>query len=130
MTTRILIARHGNTFLPNETPRRVGARTDLSLVEKDRACALGRYIKNHHLLPYVIWAAPLKRTMETAQFACEAMGLDPSMIYEDHRFTEIDYGPDENKTEDEVRFRLGKKSLKDEGENLSKFSEEQIKEKG
>ncbi|MBU0455793.1 MAG: histidine phosphatase family protein [Pseudomonadota bacterium] len=130
MTTRILIARHGNTFFPTETPRRVGGRTDLSLVEKERAHALGQYIKDHHLLPDVIWAAPLKRTMETARFACEAMKMDPSMIQKDHRFTEIDYGPDENKTEDEVMLRLGKDRLKKNSRDLSEFSEEQMKEEG
>ena len=32
MTTRIIIARHGNTFAKDETPRRVGGRTDLDIV--------------------------------------------------------------------------------------------------
>ena len=111
MTTRILIARHGNTFLPDETPRRVGSRTDLDLVETEKARALGKYLKNNNLLPNIIWAAPLKRTMQTAQLACDAMGLDSTLIQKDNRFTEIDYGPDENKTDDEICLRLGKKSL-------------------
>ena len=32
-----MIVRHGNTFRAGETPTRVGARTDLPLVEEERA---------------------------------------------------------------------------------------------
>ena len=45
-----MIVRHGNTFRAGETPTRVGARTDLPLVEEERARSAGRYL--HDLLPY------------------------------------------------------------------------------
>ena len=37
--TTLIIARHGNTFDKGDIPTRVGARTDLPLVEKGRAQA-------------------------------------------------------------------------------------------
>ena len=51
----LVIARHGNTFESGETPRRVGARTDLPLTEKGRqqAQAIGHYLKEHDLIPDV-----------------------------------------------------------------------------
>jgi broad specificity phosphatase PhoE len=43
--TRIVIVRHGNTFEAGETPRRIGARTDLPLTAdgQAQADALGRW---------------------------------------------------------------------------------------
>ena len=41
---QVLIVRHGNTFLPEETPRRVGGSTDLPLVESERASRIGQYL--------------------------------------------------------------------------------------
>ena len=45
MTTRIIIARHGNNFTKEQTPLRVGARTDLPLVETERGTNIGKYLK-------------------------------------------------------------------------------------
>ncbi len=109
MSTQVLIARHGNTFRPDETPRRVGARTDLPLVEKDRSYAIGEYLKAH-FQPDVIFCSPLLRTKQTAEFALEASGLDIEIIYDD-RFIELDYGPDENKEESEVIARIGQEAM-------------------
>ena len=69
MTTRIIIARHGNNFTKEQTPLRVGARTDLPLVETERGTNIGKYLKLKDMLPDVVFAAPLKRTMETARLA-------------------------------------------------------------
>ena len=71
----LIIARHGNTFRPGETPTRVGAGTDLPLVEEERARGVGKYLKNKGLIPSKIYAAPLRRTMETARLAA-AEGYD------------------------------------------------------
>ncbi len=108
MTTRILIARHGNTFSASQTPTRIGARTDLALTEELRARAVGKYIKQKYEIPYAVFVAPLKRTIQTAELACDEMNVAKSIIIKDTSFTEIDYGPDENKTEEEVELRLGK----------------------
>lgn len=106
MRTKIIIARHGNTFRPGETPTRVGAKTDLPLVEDERGKCIGKYLKEKHLIPDTIYAAPLLRTMQTADLIVQAMGLQAS-VFPLTDFVEIDYGPDENKTEEEVMLRLG-----------------------
>lgn len=112
MTTRIVIARHGNTFTKEQTPLRVGARTDLPLVETERGTNIGKYLKLRAFYPTVVFSAPLHRTMETARLAIAALNKDIPLI-EDNRFIEIDYGPDEAKTEDEVIARIGQKALDD-----------------
>lgn len=112
MTTRIIIARHGNTFTKDQTPLRVGAKTDLPLVETERGTNVGKYLKALVLYPSAVFSAPLQRTLETARLAIAALNKDIPLI-EDKRFTEIDYGPDEAKTEDEVIARIGQKAMDD-----------------
>lgn len=110
----LIIARHGNTFESGDPPRRVGAKTDIPLVEKgkEQAAALGRYLQEHKLLPDMAYSSTLRRTMETATLALSTAGIDrpvsPLSI-----FDEIDYGPDENKTEEDVIARIGREALED-----------------
>ncbi len=112
--TTLVIARHGNTFEDGETPRRVGARTDLPLTDagREQARAIGRWLKDNRLVPDACYASTLKRTIETGELAVRAAGY-PQHVYALDIFNEIDYGPDENKTEEEVIARLGGKALKD-----------------
>ncbi len=112
--TTLIIARHGNTFEAGETPRRVGARTDLPLTQKgrDQAQAIGAYLKQHRLVPDAAYSSTLKRTIETGEIAVRAAGL-PQPVFPLEIFNEIDYGPDENKTEEEVIARLGAQALTD-----------------
>lgn len=104
--TTLILARHGNTFRPGETPTRVGARTDLPLVEEHRGRSIGRYLREQGLIPDAVYAAPLRRTMGTAALAAGELGLKPGVIPLPD-FTEIDYGPDENQPEEAVERRLG-----------------------
>lgn len=106
----LIIARHGNTFRKGETPTRVGSRTDLPLVEEERGRGIGLYLKKLGLMPDRILAAPLQRTMKTAQLAAEELGFTGT-VQPDARFIEVDYGPDENKTEDEVIARIGEDAI-------------------
>lgn len=106
MTKRLIIVRHGNTFLPGQIPTRVGRGTDLPLVEEKRGRAIGKYLLSQNIVLDRVYAAPLKRTMQTAKLALEEMKSSLEII-EEYQFSEIDYGPDENKTEDEVMLRLG-----------------------
>ncbi len=106
----LIIARHGNTFRKGETPTRVGSRTDLELVEEERGRGIGLYLKKLGLTPTRILAAPLKRTMRTAELAAEELG-NPCPVVADARFIEVDYGPDENRTEEEVVARLGAEAI-------------------
>lgn len=112
--TTLVIARHGNTFEAGETPRRVGARTDLPLTDtgREQARAIGRWLKANRLVPDATYSSTLKRTIETGAIAVREAGY-PQHVYALDIFNEIDYGPDENKTEDEVVARLGAQALKD-----------------
>ncbi|MEZ5815066.1 MAG: histidine phosphatase family protein [Alphaproteobacteria bacterium] len=112
--TTLIIARHGNTFGPGDTPTRVGGRTDLPLVEKghEQARAIGCYLSENKLIPDVVYTSNLKRTIETAQGAIRESGVT-NPIYQLDLFNEIDYGPDENKTEDAVIARIGVQAIKD-----------------
>lgn len=112
--TTLIIARHGNTFNASDVPTRVGARTDLPLVEKGRkqAEALGIFLKENNIIPDVSYCSTLKRTQETAQIALKMCGAKiPSYAVE--IFNEIDYGPDENQTEDKVIERIGVQAIQD-----------------
>lgn len=114
MTTRIVIVRHGNTFAAGQTPTRVGARTDLPLVDsgRDQAFCLGESLKNAGLSPIHIYTSTLQRTIVTAQLCCQTMMC--SAPHEQLPFlNEIDYGPDENKPEGEVIERIGEAAIKD-----------------
>lgn len=125
----LIIARHGNTFRKGETPTRVGCHTDLPLVEEERGKGIGLYLKQRGIIPTRILAAPLKRTMSTAALAADAAGCS-CPVEPDHRFIEVDYGPDENKTEEEVKARLGAHAARTEGLNPDSLSPEELDAKG
>lgn len=103
---RLIIVRHGNTFLPEQTPTRVGRGTDLPLVEEKRGRAIGKYLLSKNITPNKVYSAPLKRTMQTVELALDEMNSSTEII-ETNDFLEIDYGVDENKTEEQVMLRLG-----------------------
>ncbi len=116
--TTLIIARHGNTFEKDETPRRVGAKTDLPLVESGRAQAhsIGRWLKSNGIYPEAIYSSQLQRTKETAEIALKEAGYKEP-VYPLAIFNEIDYGPDENQPEDAVIARVGEQALKDWDKN-------------
>lgn len=106
--TKLIIARHGNTFGPEDTPTRVGARTDIPLVQSgiEQAKRIGAYFQEHHISPDVIYSSELKRAQQTAFYAVRNKPITLLSC-----FNEIDYGPDENKTEPEVIARVGEKAI-------------------
>lgn len=118
--TTLIIARHGNTFKPEDTPTRVGGRTDIPLVEKGQrqAEAIGTYLKEHNLNPDIAYSATLKRTKETASLALKSAGTDIAIDALDI-FDEIDYGPDENQTEETVIKRIGAKAIEQWDKNAT-----------
>lgn len=129
MEKTLIIVRHGNTFLPEQTPTRVGGRTDLPLVEEKRGQSIGRYLVDNKIYPDKIYAAPLKRTNQTAQLIIDELQL-PLEIIPEINFTEIDYGLDENKTEDEVEYRLGLEALNKESISPENLIRTDIQEEG
>jgi 2,3-bisphosphoglycerate-dependent phosphoglycerate mutase len=112
--TWLLIIRHGNTFNPDEVARRVGCRTDIPLVQSgiDQARALGDYMKRENMVPKYVCASALKRAQETAQIMVHSAGIDVK-VETDTCFNEIDHGPDENTTDDEIIERIGQSALDD-----------------
>lgn len=112
--TRLLIARHGNTFASGDIVTRVGGRTDLPLVPsgREQGQQLGLFLRQSNFLPDKIYTSTLKRAIETAEHACAAMNHHPPIDRLDI-FNEIDYGPDENQPEDDVIARIGAQALKD-----------------
>lgn len=125
----LIIARHGNTFRPGETPTRVGARTNLPLVEEERACGIGLYLKQRGMIPTRILAAPLLRTLRTAELAADALG-NPCPVQQEPSLVEIDYGPDENQTEQAVALRLGRVTAQAAGQNLDNLTEKDLEDLG
>lgn len=105
---RLVIVRHGNTFAPGEPPRRIGAATDLPLVESGRAQAeaLREHFATLDWRFDSILSSPLKRTRETAAL------IAPDRAIEDADWLrEIDHGPDEGRTEAQVLARIGPDAL-------------------
>ena len=112
--TRIIICRHGNTFDKNDVITRVGARTDLplSISGVDQARALAAHF-NPQSSGYnfkLAFCSPLIRTYQTADFILTE-GHDVKSLTALEFLTEIDYGVDENRPEDEVIARLGQDAI-------------------
>lgn len=109
----LIIARHGNTFAAGETPRRVGGRTDLPLVESgiDQAHQMAAWLKVNHMIPATIYAGPLKRTQQMAAIISHDLGLG-TIVHTVDFLRELDYGPDENQPEEAVIARIGIDALK------------------
>lgn len=110
--TRLFICRHGNTFGPNEIPRRVGARTDIPLVDSGevQAKALGDHFKAENITFNRAFSSRLQRTRQTAEIILERLG-DTQNVDPLNFLNEIFYGPDENKTEEEVIARIGANAI-------------------
>ena len=110
MKTRLFVVRHGNTFDKGDVVTRVGGRTDLPLSTSGRAQAeaLGQHFAP---TPFVTArSGPLRRTRETARAILAAQANPPDLLT-DLFLREIDYGPDENRPEDEVVARIGKPAI-------------------
>ncbi len=99
---KLLLARHGNTFGPGDTPVWVGAEQDMPLVESGQAQArtLGDALKEARLTPTRIITGPLKRTLEYAAIVRDL--TDGPVVEIDHRLREINYGAWGGKTTDEI----------------------------
>ena len=106
----LYIVRHGNTFAPGETPRRVGAKTDLPLVASGLAQAenLGAHFEAKRMSFAAIMASPLQRAKKTAEIIASHVGGGVEIS---DALTEIDHGPDENKPEEDVIARIGETAL-------------------
>jgi probable phosphoglycerate mutase len=110
METRLFIVRHGNTFDKGDVVTRVGGRTDLPLSSSGRAQAQS-LARHFSFIPFITArSGPLKRTRDTAAAILAAQPVAPELLT-DLVLREIDYGPDENRPEEEVVARIGKAAL-------------------
>ncbi|RYG28160.1 MAG: histidine phosphatase family protein [Burkholderiales bacterium] len=110
MTSTLYIVLHGNTFDKGDIVTRVGGRTDLPLSTSGQvqATALAGHFASVQFA--TARSGPLKRTRQTADAILSAQAGAPSLTT-DLFLREIDYGPDENRPEDEVIARIGKPAL-------------------
>ncbi|HPQ50867.1 MAG: histidine phosphatase family protein [Alphaproteobacteria bacterium] len=115
---KLIIARHGNTFETDQTPTRIGARTDMQLTQagEEQALKLGHHLKSANRIPDFIYTSCLRRTIDTARLACVAMKCHAPSEQLDF-LNEIDYGVDENQPENKVIDRLGEATLKNWDKN-------------
>lgn len=109
---KILLARHGNTFGPGDTPVWVGAKEDLPLVDSGeaQARALGEALKEAGITPGRLICGPLKRTRRAAEIVAGLTGF-AGRIEIDVRLTEIDYGSWGGKSNDEIIAEFGQEAL-------------------
>lgn len=110
----IIIARHGNTFDPGDQVVRVGCKTDmpLSVSGIHQAELIGKYVKKNRIHLAAVFTSTLKRTIETATVALESAGQNVPITHL-QLFNEVDYGPDEGKTEEQVIARIGEHAIHD-----------------
>ncbi|MBQ4328523.1 MAG: histidine phosphatase family protein [Lentisphaeria bacterium] len=105
--TRLIVVRHGNTFNSGDIICRVGSATDIPLTETGmkQAYAAGEMIAELGFVPEVIFHAPLQRTCQSAVGVAASF---PEVKLEEAEFlSELDYGNDDGKPEDEVVLRIG-----------------------
>ena len=110
----LILARHGNTFGPGDTPVWVGANEDLNLVEKglEQSRDIGRAIGKAGVIPDRVIAGPLKRTRIGAELAMEHCGFSGD-IEIDERLKEIDYGIWGGKSDLEIAETWGEAAIHD-----------------
>jgi probable phosphoglycerate mutase len=103
MTTRVLLVRHGATALSAED--RFAGSTDVDLSDEGRtqaSCLAARLTKQPLSMVY---ASPMKRTLETARIAVRPHGLEPRPA---DGLREIDHGRWEGMRRSEVEKRFAK----------------------
>ncbi len=108
-----VIVRHGNTFEASQPARRIGSRTDLPLTAQGiaQARALGHLFASRNWSFARALVSPLLRTQQTAKAILDQTEGPLPELETSEFLREIDHGPDENATEDQVLDRIGSKAL-------------------
>lgn len=107
---KLYVLRHGNTFDAGDVITRVGCGTDLPLstsgiAQADRLADL--FANTSFSRAY---CSPLQRTRQTAESILKRKADAPACEVLEF-LTEVDYGPDENKPEEDVIARLGQAAI-------------------
>ncbi len=102
----LLLARHGNTFSPQDKVVWVGANNDVPLVESGikQADNLAQAICDHDIMPDTIYAGTLKRTASYAQMVANKLNIAVRL---DNRLHEIDYGGWSGLSDQEIKEQFG-----------------------
>ena len=111
--TDIYVVRHGNTFDKGDVVTRVGARTDLALSQSGatQAKALADHFSNEVSGGFSkAYCSALVRTRQTVEAILDRFDHAPELEVLDF-LREVDYGPDENRPEEEVIARIGVEAL-------------------
>lgn len=108
---KLILARHGNTFGPEDKVTWVGSANDLPLVTEGLAQAerFGDALKAEGKIA-AIYHAPLLRTKKFAEIIAEKLNADTPLI-SDERLTELDYGQWSGKSDAEIEELFGKECL-------------------
>jgi len=106
----ILVVRHGDTFAPDETPRRIGSRTDPPLTDggREQARRLRACFDAAGLTFRRAWTSELRRTRETLAILTSGTATPVATV---EWLREIDHGVDEDRPETAVRARIGAAAL-------------------
>ncbi|MDG1417146.1 MAG: histidine phosphatase family protein [Maricaulis sp.] len=109
--SKLLLARHGNTFGPGDKIVWVGAGEDYPLVEKGeaQAAALGHALQAAGITLDRIITGPLIRTRRACEIIAELIGFDDE-IEIDERLKEINYGSWGGKSCDEIIAEFGQEA--------------------
>lgn len=108
---KLILARHGNTFGPDDKVCWVGSQNDLPLVESGlkQASRAAEVLKDIPLR--AIYFAPLQRTRKFAEIVASAALCAPPLI-SDERLTELDYGLWSGLSDDEISAKFGEEALR------------------
>lgn len=109
---KLILARHGNTFKPEDKVCWVGSKSDLPLVESGitQADRVAEAVKDMTLT--AIYFAPLKRTKEFAAIIARKSSSNAPLI-EDNRLTELDYGLWDGLGDADITEKFGEQTLRD-----------------
>lgn len=110
--TLLVLARHGNTFEPDQTPVWVGAKEDLPLARKglEQAQALGKALNDAAIRVQRVISGPLIRTRKAAETVAGITGFDGKIAIDD-RLKEIDYGSWGGRSDAEIAAEWGEAAI-------------------
>jgi probable phosphoglycerate mutase len=109
----LILARHGNTFGPEDPVVWVGAKNDLSLVASGelQADRLGEGLRAVEWIPDMIYTGPLLRMRSYAHRIAAVLNLPVEKIEVDQRLNEVDYGVWSGLTQQAVVDRFGQAAV-------------------
>lgn len=105
---KLILARHGNTFNPDDKTVWTGSANDLPLVPKgiEQAEAVGHWLRKNNIEPDVVFSGSLKRVHDFVKISIDVAGITRNPII-DVRLNEIDYGAWTGISDEEVIEKFG-----------------------